>query len=378
LSKNLKIVFVTPSFPPVLGGVELYVLNLGKELIARGNEVHVLTPDSVMGRKLRPGEEMMSGIHVHRIRTLFDVTYRLKLWPSLKKEILRLKPDLVHVYSHDLYSIFALSACKNAGIPILLTTYGPFRGQSERGLLGATLLSLYDQAVSPRILRGVTGINVRYPELSGWLTKMKVPARNVNLEPSAIPSEYLTPADGRNFREQIGIGKKIVLYLGRISRQKGVHNLIEATRSVHEEMDDLRLLLIGPDFGDVDLTHLPPWIHNFGATLSAEFEMEAIAASDLFVMPSRFEGFSQAVMKAIAQGKRVIATDVGGLPYEVGYGRFGKLVEFGNIEQLAHSISEHFNQPIHRDSSSLRDYASQFTFRNAADRISSQYHRLVS
>ena len=40
MSKNLKIAFVTPSFPSILGGVELYVLNLGKELIARGNEVH--------------------------------------------------------------------------------------------------------------------------------------------------------------------------------------------------------------------------------------------------------------------------------------------------------------------------------------------------
>lgn len=375
--RKLKVAFVVPSFYPMIGGVEIYALNIARELRSHGHEIHVFTPDSVLGERLRPSNEIVDGISVHRIKTLFDLSYRLKLWPSLKREIQITSPDIVHVYSQDLYSWLALSASRELKIPILLTTYGPFRGQGENSKISAALLSFYDSWISTRILRNVTGVNMRYPELLQWLSLMGILNNAISLEPSCISSSYLNEAKGDAVREEFGIDSKILLFIGRLSRQKGIHHLVRAAKIVHDREQAVELIIMGPKYPDLDLSDLPPWIHVLPPTLSAQREMELIAASDLFVMPSRFEGFSQAVLKAIAQGKTVIASDVGGLPFELGYGKFGRLVPFGNDDALAEMILRCLDHPPDFNKEAMKRHASGFTYEKNSNRLESQYLRLV-
>jgi glycosyltransferase involved in cell wall biosynthesis len=94
-------------------------------------------------------------------------------------------------------------------------------------------------------------------------------------------------------------------------------------------------------------------------------------------MPSKYEGFSQAVMKAIAQGKMVIASNVGGLPFEIGYGKYGRLVPYGNEKILANAITEGLRCESNVDMQGMRQYASQFTFDERTAHLESQYHDLI-
>ncbi len=376
---SLRIVVVLPSFHPIIGGVEIYGLNFCKELVHNGHEVYVLTPDRIMGRRLAPSNEKIDGINVYRIKTLFDLSYRIKLWPSLKGKIKEIAPDIVHVYSHDSYSWLALSACRESRIPLLLTTYGPFNSQNERNRISTLALTAYDTYVAPRILRNATRVNVRYPELIEWLLKIGVGREMVSLEPSCITPEYLLEGDGEQFKESLGLTTaKIILYLGRITRQKGVHNLIKAAELVHKDIPGIELVLMGQRDTHFELGDLPSWIHIVPPTTSAREERNAIAAADLFVMPSRFEGFSQAVLKALAQGKRVIVTSVGGLPFEVDYGKYGKLVQYGAIESLGKAMVEHFRNPPHLDVGEIKKYASKFTYKENTKRIQSQYLEILN
>ena len=135
---------------------------------------------------------------------------------------------------------------------------------------------------------------------------------------------------------------------------------------------------MGPRDPHFELGDLPSWIHIVPPTTSATAERNAIAAADLFVMPSRFEGFSQAVLKALAQGKRVIVTSVGGLPFEVDYGKYGKLVQYGAIESLGKAMVEHFRNPPHLDVGEIKKYASKFTYKENTKRIQSQYLEILN
>ena len=371
----MRAIIVTPSFYPMVGGVELYVLNLARELVAKGHQIQILTPDSVMNQKLSPKHEVIDGIGVYRLNTLFDLSYRVKWWPSLGETIKRLSPEIVHVYSQDLYSWSALRACKEIDIPLLLTTYGPFSEHNERGRIASISLSLYDSWVAPRIIRNAAGVNIRYPELSGWLQQQRVPQGLVHLEPSCIPSNYLQAGDGESFRRESQITARFVLYLGRISKQKGVHHLVRAVELLRQQEKDVELVVMGPESTMIS-GDFPGWVHVLPSTSSPEMERNVIAASDIFVMPSFFEGFSQAVMKAIAQGKRVIVSNVGGLPFEVGYGKYGTLVPYGRPDLIRDAILESLESAA--NSEEAKEYASQFTFERNAAAIESQYLDLIN
>src|SRR5579863_8846301 len=158
-----SVALVTPSFLPMIGGIENYVLGIGPELVGLGHKVDVYTPDSVLGRDLRAGPEEVAGMKIHRIPVSVDFSYRLKLWPSLSKELKREDPDLIHVYSHDSYALMALGAARSLGVPFVITTYGRFETNADYGPLQAGLFRVYDSLVSPRLFKRSNIVMIRYP-----------------------------------------------------------------------------------------------------------------------------------------------------------------------------------------------------------------------
>ncbi|MDA4127907.1 MAG: glycosyltransferase family 4 protein [Thaumarchaeota archaeon] len=385
--RQSSVAIVSPSFYPMIGGVEAYVLGIGRELAKLGHDVHVYTPNSVLGRKMELPAEEIDGIKVHRLSVPIDISYRLKIWPDLLGELMKSSLDIIHVYSHDSYAILALLAAKAIHVPIVLTTYGPFETHSDYGPLQGGLFRVYDAVVSPNLLRRCDLVMIRYPALNAWLRSMKLPDERIRLEPSGVPEECLQPRDGNGFRKRYDIEGPLIMYLGRLSEQKGVQHAVEAMKLICERYPTAQLVLIGPDYTgistailarsralgiDNNLRLAPPMT-------TEESQMEALAACDVFIMPSSFEGFSQAVMKAMAQGKPVVVTNVGGLPYEVGYGSCGILCEYGDPEALAYSIMKLIENPALAEEmgNSGKARAQRFTFGKLAKNISDAYDGLT-
>ena len=384
--KGRSIGMVSPSFFPMIGGVEAYVLGIGKELVRLGHEVTVYTPDSVLGRQISKHEELVDGIRIRRIHVLFDLSYRLKLWPDLQKVLARDGPDLVHVYSQDTYALPALMAAKSCGSPFVVTTYGPFEGHSEYGLLQGGLLRLYDMVVSPKLFRRSDCVLIRYPAIARWLRAMGIPEARIRLEPSGLPQNSLLPRIGTRFRDRERVSGPLILYLGRISPQKGVQHAIEAMRRVVEKHTDAMLVLAGPDYvgysaelrasaersGIADNLLIKP------AMVDEESQLEAIAACDVFLMPSTFEGFSQAVLKAMAQGKPVVVSETGGLPYEIAYGECGTMCPYGDSRSLADAIDVLLQDRAmaSRMGEAGKMRASHFTFDVLAKSLSTTYDEI--
>jgi glycosyltransferase involved in cell wall biosynthesis len=382
-----SIAIVSPSFPPMIGGIESYVHGVGKELVKLGHEVNVYTPDSVLGRKIPNHHEQLDGINVHRIDVRIDLSYRLKFWPDLLSELKRDAPELVHVYSHDSYALLALMAARSGQVPFLITTYGPLETHSSYGIVETGLFRAYDSLVAPPLFHRCNFVMIRYPTIAHWLVSMHVERTKIRLEPSGIPKEALGQRDGSDFRVRHDIGGPLILYLGRISSQKGVQYAVESIKRVNTRFPDARLMIIGPDYSGFVST-----IKNNAAKLGVsesvlvlppmlgeEAQLEALAACDVFVMPSSFEGFSQSVMKAMAQGRPVVVTNVGGLPYEVDYGKCGLICQYGDPDSLADCVLTLLGNPELSRQMGVegRERAQDFTFDELARRISRTYDQLT-
>lgn len=381
-----SVAVVSPSFYPMIGGIESYIQGMGKELLKLGFKIDVYTPNRVLGKACGPEEELIDGILVHRIDVPLELSYRVKLWPGLTGFLQRGRHGLIHVYSHDSYTFFALTAARRTGVPLAITTYGPFDTHSDHGLLRGGAFRLYDSVVTPQLMGRSAAVFVRYPDLTMWVQSLGVDPERIHLEPSGIPKEDLERCGSSVLRHSLG-GGPIVLYLGRISPQKGVVYAVESMGAVTKRFPEAKLVLIGPDYLGYSKV-LRARARELGVSEAVVFldpmkderlQLDAISSCDAFVMPSSFEGFSQAVMKAMAQGKPVVVTNVGGLPYEVDYGKCGVLCPYGDSKSLAESLIAVLSQEdlARGIAENAMTRARSFTFDVLAARLAEQYGQLA-
>jgi glycosyltransferase involved in cell wall biosynthesis len=115
--------------------------------------------------------------------------------------------------------------------------------------------------------------------------------------------------------------KRIVLFLGRLHHKKGLHMLLEAWARVAPKVDDLHLVIAGPDSEDTlaSLEELRSSLKiqssvTFAGMLNGEEKWSALAASSVFVLPSYSEGFSVAVLEALSMAVPVMVSSACHIP----------------------------------------------------------------
>jgi glycosyltransferase involved in cell wall biosynthesis len=152
------------------------------------------------------------------------------------------------------------------------------------------------------------------------------------------------------FIGSIGLSAKqfISLHVGRFSPQKNHRLLIEAFSDVLKEIPDAVLLLVGDGELRPEIVKLT---HRLGLEKSVQFlgarkdVPELLAACDLLVLSSDWEGVPLAVLEAMAAGKPVVSTAVGGVPELVVQGETGLLVPPGNTRALTDAITWVYKNP---------------------------------
>ena len=151
-------------------------------------------------------------------------------------------------------------------------------------------------------------------------------------------------------RAELGLpaDAKIVLTAGRYSEQKGHCYLVEAIPAVRERLPDAHFVWVGSGPLEDDLCaciadkDLNACVHLLGKRGDVP---ELLAASDLFVLPSLFEGLPLIVLEAMAAGKPVVATNVCGSAETVRDRQTGRLVPPRDPDALAGAILEALTQP---------------------------------
>jgi glycosyltransferase involved in cell wall biosynthesis len=314
-------------------GTERHLLLLLPALQQRGVDVHLI----VLAERARPMDDYLSAAHAAGIPTerLFMRRHAdLTLLPRLIGRLHALRPDVVHthLFHADLYGI---PAARLAGVSTVITgrhnddafRRHPLARAVNRGLWA---LSSGGIAISDAIRAFVIDVEGAPPH--------KVTRVHYGLD-FAEP-----PADARDaLRAELHLPDDALL-VGAVSRlieQKGLPYALDAFAVVMDEFPHAVLLIVGD--GDqrgalesqADALGLGDRVRFLGWRADIH---PIMAALDVFIMPSLWEGFGLALLEAMAHGLPVIASNISALPEIVVDGETGLLVPPRDVGGLAAAL----------------------------------------
>lgn len=374
----MKVCLVNSFYPPFIGGAETYASNLAKGLTACGNKVTVYCAST----PLDPGEYMEEGIRVRRMRA----PLRLYGTPIAVSPINLFAEDydVIHCnfpspYLASLFSYF--SSLRR--IPAVLTWHNDLPPVTSPAGLLVKLHNMTSSAYLRRFKRIIATTRVYAegsPILSRWRDRVVVIHNGVDT------GRFKPSNDGSKVRERHGLdGKKVVLFVGALTRwhaYKGLDNLIRAFSTVAGKDPDARLLVVGGGelaAANAELAKsLGIWNKvTFAGTVPDALLPSYYAACDLFVLPSRdrSEGYGLALLEAMATGKPVIGSQVGGIPEVINNGVTGLLVSPNQPVELATAILALLSDGRRRLSlgAKARQYAEENDWRRVAAAVAVLY-----
>ena len=393
----MRILQVVPCFPPAyaFGGPVKVVYQISKELVRRGHEVTVYTTDAkdFNSRVNLEPVKFVDGIKVYYFRNLTLMLvkkFKLFITPQLvlhaKSEVGKF--DIVHLHEYRTFqNILVAHYAKKHDVPYVLQAHGSL----PRIMAWPRLKWIYDVLFGYRLLRDSSKVIALNHVEAKQYKAMGVPEEKLAIIPNGINlSEYAKLPPKGNFKKKFNIpeDKKIILYLGRIHRIKGVDFLIKAYAYLKNEMNykNAVLVIAGPDDGY--LKEAQGIANRLGISKNVLFtgqlygrdKLEAYVDSEFYVLPSRYETFPMAALEAYACGKPIIASNVGGLRELVVNGETGLLIDVGDIDQLAKAIHSLLNNEAEVEkmgSKGMQYVKSNFSIEKVVERLEKVYEEAV-
>jgi glycosyltransferase involved in cell wall biosynthesis len=179
--------------------------------------------------------------------------------------------------------------------------------------------------------------------------ELGVEPRRIDIVPNGVDREQFRPRDRTEAKRRLGleIDKQVVLYVGHVTEAKGAFDLVRAFASGSERLRAAQLVIVGDGAG-----------HDACQALATELAVEAtfvgaqahelvpswLDACDLLALPSWNEGMPNVVLEALASGRRVVATRVGGIP-DVVTAELGQLVPPRDVPALAQALEQELGKP---------------------------------
>jgi glycosyltransferase involved in cell wall biosynthesis len=267
--------------------------------------------------------------HFHRQSRFYTFSWPLTAW--LMRNVRNY--DVVHI--HALFSYASLPAAyfaRRCGVPYVVRPLGVLnRWGMEQRRPGLKKLSF--RFIERRILRHAALVHFTSEQERAEAMELGIDVRSIVI-PNPLPVEPASVTPGR-FRARYPQlkGRKILLFLSRFDRKKGLDLLIDAFAQVRAASPDVALVLAGS--GDPDLTtELRAQAKRLSVAsdviwtgfLQGCDKWNAMADADLFVLPSYSENFGIAVAEAMAAGLPVVISDQVAIHKEVAEAQAGTVV----------------------------------------------------
>ena len=319
----MNILQVIPYFAPAWGyGGSLQVAyRLSKEMVKRGHEVTVYTTDTLdADRRVAEAEEVIDGIRVKRFRNLSKaLAYRHKIFlspgmlPTMRTELSSF--DIIHMHEYrTIQNVIAHHYARKRGIPYVLQAHGSV----TRIMAKQRLKRVYDAIWGYELLKDAARVIALTETEAKQYQAMGISEDKIVIVPNGIDlTEFENLPKKGEFRRKYGLNasQKIILYLGRIHKTKGLDLLAKAFAGLSREMDSARLVMVGPDEGYLsDLTRLVRDLKIedkvlFTGPIYEKGRLGAYVDADVFVLPSIYETFPITVLELYACGTPVLLTD---------------------------------------------------------------------
>jgi glycosyltransferase involved in cell wall biosynthesis len=319
----------------MIGGIEWYAFNITRKLATMGHDIHVFTQKT---SKAKIDEEIIEKVKVHRIDSI-GFFYRLKYWPTLKENLKKYDLDIIISFDYAQPQTWqAVDFGKENKIPSFILFYDIQSNKKPRQFIKQFFLDIFDNNFAGKILKKADLILTRTKDPHDWIESKGISPDKVKLAPPGITDEELMPGDPKNFEEKYKVKDDIILFLGRIRKQKGIFLLLDAFANIKKDIPTAKLVYIGTDDKESDGLKFTPKlkqaikdkniadVHILGPIFGKP-KNDAIAACSILTLPSSLEAFGQVFVQAMAQGKPVVGTNTGGVPYVVDHKKEGFLMK---------------------------------------------------
>lgn len=320
-------------------------------LLSHGHEVERLTVsnESIERATLRTGLETVWSQRSHRMT---------------RDSLRSFRPDILHV--HNTFPQLSPSvywAAKSCGVPVVQTLHN-YRLTCVNALLlrdgvpcelcvrrrlswpGIRYKCYRNSAPASAAIAAMQGVHraigTYENKVDAYITVTEF-ARSVMVR-SGLPKEIVHVKPNFVPEPEVGIGaerEEKVVFVGRLSEEKGVDLLLEARAKL--EPSSFRLVMVGdgPERGRLETSARKLPGLQWRGWMSQKEALREVASSRFLVVPSiTYEGFPMVVAEAMSVGTPVIAADHAGFPEIVGHGRAGLLFEPRNPDDLAKKLSE--------------------------------------
>ena len=324
------------------GGCEKQMLFLAGKMVERGYRVTFAVP-AVPDVDSLATELKGSGIHVVRIPGFGSgiPSDWVRVYISLRRLVRTLQPEVIHIPLQwpyrNLLSLFTARTCRVKYIVQFHLVPPPSTFFPERYLLGP---------LAERLIRSADFLaTVSEGNRRKLLQTFRLDPRSIKVVVNGLEFDEMSAcpdADVARLREKMNAANKpIVAVVARLARQKDHDTLINAAPAILEAHPGTVFAIAG----DGPLREkLERKAAELGVEASFRFlghfkEIPALLhAADVFVLPTRYEGFPLTVMEAMAAGKGIVVSRVDGVEDLVEHGRTGLLVEVGDHRDMAMKI----------------------------------------
>ncbi|HEY1729326.1 MAG TPA: glycosyltransferase [Candidatus Baltobacteraceae bacterium] len=273
-----------------------------------------------------------------------------QLRPALLREIAEWNADYVHVHTLIPMAAYAI----DLPVPVVLTAHGrdtyenPWRrpgleAAAREALASATAVVCVSDFVRTHVKR--LGRDDAFVVYNG------------------ADERVFRPRDRRVARERLRLSHTapVIAFAGNLLRAKGVLDLLEAAKRLGDLKPTLVFAGDGPERIAIEEARTDLQIQLMGIVTQRQIA-DVFTAADVVVLPSYREGLPATVCEAMASGRAVVATRVGGIPEIVESGRTGKLIEPGDVGALTDALRY-----------LLRDHAERIRMECAAASFASEH-----
>jgi glycosyltransferase involved in cell wall biosynthesis len=303
-----------------------------------------------LGNKIQAGVSYDLGVKVYRLKsfaiecsgTPYVIPYQ---YLTAIEEIISVeKPDILHIhFPVCLGSWIALHIGKKCGIPVVLTLHGISEGYSDKKLaLIAKIMKIPVKYClqNSDIITAISQLTKEYHEKEYALE------HDIVLIPNGVDLDLFKPIQPLPKEAFKWIDSNFIKigFVGHVRHAKGLHFLVQSANEIIKQSPQNILFIIGgegpmrqdlmqmvSDRGLEDNFLFPGYIPDE----SLSYYLNSL---DIFVQPSLVEGMPQGVLEAMACGKPIVATDVGGVSEIVDNGVNGYLIDPGSPEQLCNAV----------------------------------------
>jgi len=339
------------------GGEDTTVFNEKKILEENGHLVYLYT---------KSNEEFKKGNLFERIFKIFEIFFSFTTYRELKKIIKKFKPDIIHI--HNIFLRISPSVyfiAKKYNIPVVQTLHN-YRFLCLNGLFLLNNGKICEKCKNGNFIYGVINRCYRNSFLQSLIVSLMVfihrkifKTFTKKIDIFISPSNFLKDKikETKDFRNVkiilkphfIEVKKDInteefenyALYLGRISKEKGISTLLKAFK----EIENFRLVIAGDgplvEEGKEIIQRQKLNNVSFTGYLNGDKKDSILRKASVTVLPSEwYENMPYSILESFAYGVPVIASRIGGLRELVIDGYNGLLFEPGNAEDLTYKIEK--------------------------------------